>query len=200
VKKYEKVLSSVLVAGALCGATTFGVFGAFSATTQNAGNEINTGTVVIGDNDAGQSMFNITDATPSESWSRCIKVTYTGSLDSDVRQYLTGTGGVLTPYLRIKVEQGTSTATTFPSCAGFVPDPVSGQVADNAAPGAVPTLDWSSGVALSPDGVAPNGPVPFARGDSVAVRITASLDPAMPDSFQGASTGSTSILFEARNR
>jgi hypothetical protein len=200
VKKSEKVLSSVLVAGALAGVTTFGVFGAFSATTQNAGNEISTGTVTLGDNDAGQAMFNVTNARPSESWSRCIKVTYSGSLAADVRHYSTATGGVLSQYLRIKVEQGTSTAAPFPSCAGFVADPTSGQVADSATPGAVPTLNWDTGAVLSPDGVAATGPAAFAQNDSVVVRITLTLDPAMPDSLQGASTGITSVLFEARNR
>jgi hypothetical protein len=200
VKKTQKVLSSVLVGGVLAGATTFGVFGAFSATTQNAGNEISTGTVTLGDNDGGQAMFNVTNAKPSETWSRCIKVTYTGSLASDVRHYSTATGGALSQYLRIKVEQGTSTATTFPSCVGFVPDPTSGLVADSAAPGAIPALDWNSGAVLSPNGVAPGAPGAFTQNDSVVVRITLSLDPAMPDTLQGASSGVTGVLFEARNR
>jgi hypothetical protein len=198
--KSHKILGSVLVVGVLGSVSAAGVFGAFSATTQNAGNEISTGSVAIGDNDAGQAMFNVTNARPNESWTRCLKVTYTGSLESDVRLYSTGSGGGLSQYLRIKLEQGTSAAAAFPSCEGFVPDPTSGQVADSTTPGAIPPLDWSTGAVLSPNGAAPGAPAPFAQTQSVVVRMTMSLDPAMPDALQGATTGVTTVVVEARNR
>ena len=75
----QKVLLSTLVVGVLCGLTTLGVFGLFSATTQNAGNEISTGTVAISDNDLGSALYNVTGAMPGDSVSKCIKTTYTGS-------------------------------------------------------------------------------------------------------------------------
>ena len=79
-KKSQKALASVLVVGLLGGVVALGVFGLFSATTQNSGNEISAGTIAISDNDAGSAMFNITNAKPGDTWTRCIKVSYNGSL------------------------------------------------------------------------------------------------------------------------
>ena len=79
-KRRHKLLASALVVGVLGTVAAGGVFGLFSATTQNAGNEISTGSVALSDNDNGSAMFNITNAKPGDSWTRCIKVTYAGSL------------------------------------------------------------------------------------------------------------------------
>ena len=64
----------------------------FSATTQNAGNEISTGTVAISDNDAGSALYNITGAKPGDTVSRCIRTTYTGSLRFNTRALAAGFG------------------------------------------------------------------------------------------------------------
>jgi len=48
-RKRNKLLLSALVIGALGSVAALGVFGVFSATTQNAGNEISTGTVALTD-------------------------------------------------------------------------------------------------------------------------------------------------------
>ena len=80
----QKALASALVVGLLGGVVALGVFGLFSATTQNSGNEISAGTIAISDNDSGSAMFNITNAKPGDTWTRCIKVSYNGSLPADV--------------------------------------------------------------------------------------------------------------------
>src|SRR5215210_6519623 len=97
--KKQKVLLSTLVVGVLCGLTSLGVFGVFSATTQNAGNEISTGTVAISDNDLGSALYNITGAKPGDTVSRCIRTTYTGSLPADVHLYTTSPPGALAQYV-----------------------------------------------------------------------------------------------------
>lgn len=191
----QKVLSSVLVVGVLAGATTFGVFGAFSATTQNAGNEISTGTVALGDNDLGSAMFQVANAKPGQTWTRCIKVTYTGSLQADVKNYLRSTPGPLTPYLRLKIERGTQSTGAFPGCGDFAPAATGGVVYD--APFTNAAMPRDQATALTE---APVGKTAWDQGDSLALRITLDLDAAMPDAVQGDSTGDATIVWEATNR
>ena len=191
----ERVLVSMVVVGVLCGVTTFGVFGAFSATTQNAGNEISTGTVALGDNDAGSSMFNVTGAKPGDTWTKCIKVTYTGSLPADVRSWLSSTPGPLTPYLSLKLERGTQTTGAFPDCGNFAPASTDPVVYDN------PFVN--AGMPRSPEtslSVAPVDKASWVQGDVLALRMTLTLSSSMPDTVQGATTGNATVIWEAKNR
>ena len=69
--------------GALAGV---GTFSAFSSTTVNSGNDFAAGTVFISDNDAGSAMYNVSNQVPLNSvTTQCITLTYTGSLDADVK-------------------------------------------------------------------------------------------------------------------
>jgi hypothetical protein len=52
----RKALASLLVVGVTGSMAAFGVFSAFSDTTNNAGNTFSTGNVTISDNDAGGAM------------------------------------------------------------------------------------------------------------------------------------------------
>ena len=65
---------------------------AFNAQTSNSNNQFNTGTVTITDNDAEAAMFSVTNMRPGTPVSRCIKVTYTGSMPTGVKLYGTSTG------------------------------------------------------------------------------------------------------------
>ena len=121
-KRRHKLLASALVVGVLGTVAAGGVFGLFSATTQNAGNEISTGSVALSDNDNGSAMFNVTNAKPGDSWTRCIKVTYGGSLPADVHLYLKEGSGPLGQHLSMRMRQGTQLNSAFPSCPGFTPD------------------------------------------------------------------------------
>ena len=58
----RKTLLSLLLVGALGAVAGIGTFSAFSATTVNAGNTFDAGTVVISDNDANCAMYTIADA------------------------------------------------------------------------------------------------------------------------------------------
>jgi len=55
----RKTLLSLLLVGALGAVAGIGTFSAFSATTVNAGNTFDAGTVVLTDNDANTAMYNI---------------------------------------------------------------------------------------------------------------------------------------------
>lgn len=101
---------------------------AFTATTDNSGNEWRTGSVAISDSDGGSALFDSASngtLTPGSTRSRCIRVDYTGSLAADVRMYVTTpTSGATTldPYLVMSVEQGQNVpagTTVAPDCTGF---------------------------------------------------------------------------------
>ena len=93
---------------------------AFSATTDNPGNNWAAGTVVITDDDGGVSaMFNATNMKPGDSVTNCIVVTYSGSLvPANVRLYAASGGTGLDTYLDLTVDEGSGAA--FGNCTGFV--------------------------------------------------------------------------------
>jgi hypothetical protein len=192
----EKVLLSMLVVGVLCGVTTFGVFGAFSATTQNAGNEISTGTVAFSDNDAGSALYNVTVAKPGTSVAKCIKTTYTGTLPSTVKLHTsTSTSGPLAQYIDLKITQGTSTATTFPDCTGFAPAASGAEIFNGTlAAFTAGKQGYTNGIAT-----APAGETTWAPGASVVYKIEATLQASTPESGQGSSSGVHDFVWEARN-
>jgi hypothetical protein len=190
----RKLLLSAVAVGVLGSFVALGVFGLFSATTQNSGNEISSGTVVLADNDAGSSMFNVTDAKPGESWTRCIKVSYTGSLPAAVRLYMQNTTGALADYLHLTLTQGTAPGVTFPNCTGFTPD-ATGVIFDGTVFSNV-VGNWENGLPVYP---AANSGGNWNPGDSLVFKFQMTLDPATPDTHQNSSLGNTTVVWEARN-
>ncbi len=191
-KRSQKVLASAVVVGVLGSVVALGVFGLFSATTQNSGNEISSGTIAISDNDAGSAMFNITNAKPGDSWTRCIKVLYSGSLPADVKLYEVGGGGPLSPYLKLKLEQGTQAESTFPSCTGFTPD-ATGTIYEGPGFGSIGST-YDTGAP-----VVPAGKTVWSPGEALVFRATLTLNAEAPEIAQGNTTGEFTIVAEARN-
>jgi hypothetical protein len=186
-----KILISAMVVGVLGSIAALGIFGVFTASTQNTGNELTAGTVSISDNDAGQAMFNVNGARPGDSWTRCIKVTYTGSLPSDVHLNFGGTLGSLAQYLNAHVEDGTaSQADAFPLCDHFVTDQTlyDGPVQSG-------TGGFDTGLPTYPAGQSS-----WSTGSSVVYRITASLSSSTPDAGQSQSTGNLTVFWDAQNQ
>lgn len=193
--KLQKLLTSALVVGVLGSLVALGVFGLFSATTQNSGNEISAGTVALSDNDAGSAQINVTNAKPGDSWTRCIKVTYSGSLAAEVRTYMTGGTGPLGPYLHLTVSQGTQPEPTFPSCAGFVPDGTNGTGVTYEGPATGgPGGSWETGAPVVPFGQAVWNP-----GDSLVFKSVITLSSEAPELAQGNTSGPFTVFWEARN-
>src|SRR5690606_15703389 len=96
---------------------------AFTATTENAGNSVATGTITLSDDDAGSAMFDaVSDLGPLESVARCIQGEFAGSLDADaIALYATGAPtGTLAPYLDLSIEIGDDNSDAFPTCGSFV--------------------------------------------------------------------------------
>lgn len=128
---------------------------AFSDTTDNPGNSFAAGDVdlIDDDGDAGSVMFNLSNMAPGDGATRCIKVTYQGSLTpADVKVYGSTAGSGLDAYLDTTIRLGTGGS--FASCLGFVPTSTiySGTLAGFAAAHS----DWATGLtawspAISPD-------------------------------------------------
>jgi predicted ribosomally synthesized peptide with SipW-like signal peptide len=117
----RRVLLSLLAVGVIAVAAGIGTFAAFSSSTSNSPNAFSAGTVALTDDDGGSGVLvSLSNAKPGDSATGCIKVTYTGSLPSNVRLYGTVTGS-LAPYLNVTVTRGTGSA-TFPGCGSFVAD------------------------------------------------------------------------------
>jgi len=198
-KRRHKLLASALVVGVLGTVAAGGVFGLFSATTQNAGNEISTGIVALSDNDNGSAMFNVSNAKPGDTWTRCIKVTYGGSLDADVHLYLKDGVGPLGRHLTMRMRQGTQLNSTFPSCTGFAPDGSAGGtgvvfVGPVASDPPSPPGTFETGLPL-----VPFGQPAWSTGTSQVYEFEMTLAADTPDAMQGSSTGSLTVVWEARN-
>lgn len=91
---------------------------AFVDTTDNATNTFSAGDVVLNDDDTGSVLFNVANLAPGDSRTRCIAVTYTGSLTADVHLYGTVGGNGLAQYLDLDIDVGSGG--DFASCTGFV--------------------------------------------------------------------------------
>jgi hypothetical protein len=196
VKTTTKVLLTALCVGALGSLAAMGVFGAFSATTTNAGNTITAGTVAIADNDAGAAMYSIPNAKPGESVSRCIKVTYTGSVDADVHIYTTSTIGSLGQYVDLTITPGTQATSTFPSCTGFTPDSGGALYTGTLQNFGSAKGSYANGVVDNPGTSATK----WVANDSVVYQVTATLQSSAPDVAQGLTTGAHTFTWEARNQ
>jgi hypothetical protein len=113
------VVGLLVLAGGLAWAT-------FVSTSPVPGNSFAAGSVQLGDNDSGAAMFSVSGMNPGDSYTKCIAVTYSGSLPAGVRLYATGGSG-LGAYLTMTVERGTTspdppTFGTGDGCGTFTPD------------------------------------------------------------------------------
>jgi predicted ribosomally synthesized peptide with SipW-like signal peptide len=189
--KSKKVLRTILVAGVLCALAALATFSAFSSQTDNPGNTVTAGTVALTDNDSGTAAYNMPNAKPGASSAPfCIRVAYSGSLDSDVKLFTPSTVGALGPYVNLKVETG-SQGTPNTDCTGFSAD----STLFNASLDTFPT-SYAGGVLDSGPGAATK----WVNTDAVVYRVTATMSASTPDASQAATTGAHTIRFEARNQ
>jgi len=94
---------------------------AFSAQTTNGTNNWASGSVTISDDDSGNALVNLSNLKPGDTATKCINVTYTGSLAATVKLYTsasTDTG--LGQYLDFSIDEGTgATGGASLDCTGF---------------------------------------------------------------------------------
>jgi hypothetical protein len=120
----SRTIAAMLLLGLVALAAGGATWAAYTATTGNSGARIEAGSVKLDDNDDGSPLLSLSAAQRGATDSGCIKVTFAGSLDSDVRFYGTTTGSGLDQYLDVKVTRGTYTPTEpgFDSCTNFQSD------------------------------------------------------------------------------
>ena len=188
-KSLLRTLLAIGAAGALAG---FGTFSAFSSSTENPGNKIATGTVVLGDNDAGSALYSVMGAEAGTTVDRCITVTYSGDLAADVKLYLPDAVGALAQYVDMTVTAGSDPTPSFGDCAGFVAD---------GAPVFTGTLqgfrtahsNWASGLAYNPGSA-----TSWVQSDAVTFRVRLTVQ--NNNNAQGKVTGDHRLVWEARNQ
>jgi hypothetical protein len=190
-----KILLTVLAMSSLGGLSAMGVFGAFSSTTSSASNQFASGTVALGDNDLGASLYNVSNAKPGESFSKCIKVTYTGSLDADVHLYTTSSIGTLGQYVELTITPGSQASPSFPSCTGFTADSGGALYSGTLAAFATAKNSYANGVVDYP-----GSSTKWQTNESVVYQFTVTLQSSAPEAAQGLTTGSHTFTWEARNQ
>lgn len=190
--KKHKVLLTVLVVGLGGAIAGFGVFSAFSSTTSNPGNSFAAGSVTIGDNDSDSALYNVSGQKPGQSTTKCIKVTYSGSLDADVKLYASAVAAV-GQYIDLAITSGTGNNT---NCSDFSADASGSGVYSGTLKNFADTYAaWGSGLVDNP-----LAQTKWSQNNSVTYRFVVTLQSSTPDSQQGLSTGSHSITWEARNQ
>jgi hypothetical protein len=170
----------------------------FSQTTANPSNIVSAGTVNIGDDD-GDATFSVPGMLPGTSVSGCIRVTYTGSLQSNVHLYSDITGG-LAPYLNLTITRGSETAPSFPNCTTFTPDATNyvGAGAGVVYSGTLAGFnsahsDYSSGLVD-----VPGSPQAWNTNSAHSYQFTFTLPSGVSSAAQGLSTSAT-FDWEAQN-
>lgn len=194
----RKLLLSMIAVALASLAIVAATWSSFSRTTANPSNAFSAGTVNIADNDAG-ATFSLPTMSPGTTSSGCIKVTYTGSLASQVRLYGSVTGS-LAQYLNVVVTRGTDSAPSFPSCTGFGADATnyigsgSGVVYSGTLSAfASSYTNYASGLVD-----APGSPASWTASTAHSYKFTISLPSAAPAAAQGLSSTAT-FGWEAQN-
>jgi hypothetical protein len=162
-------LFASLSAVALVGVVGFvGTQAAISDATENPGNQFNAGTIDLVDNDADSYMYQANNVQPGESIQQCIRVSYAGTLDSDVAMFMTTPIDTLGPYVDLTVEAGTQATSSFPGCTGFTS-------AATIYTGTLSGFQTTHPTAAAGLAYSPNGASPWTDNDSVVYRVTLTL-------------------------
>jgi hypothetical protein len=160
---------------------------AFTANTDNNGNSVSAGTVLLEDDDANTKLFDVTGLNGGQTLTRCINVTYKGSLTSDVKLYGTVGGTGLAPGINTTVDVGTGAAggASF-GCGGFTQDDAGAEFTGTLAGFGTAHTNFSNGVGENDDATNPTT-------KSYRVSMTLSND----DSYQG-KNATVSFTWEAQ--
>ena len=180
------------VAGLLAGAGSYAVF---TATTGNTGNSFTSGTVAIQDNDSNTAMLALANAKPGDADTSCIRIEYTGSLDSTVRLY-GSVSGSLASYLTLTVTRGTDSSPSFDSCANFTADATNYIGAGNGVVYSGPLSSFPASYAAGIVDPTSGSPETWSQSEAHSYRFVVTLQD--NNAAQGL-TGNASFTWEARN-
>jgi hypothetical protein len=188
--KIVRSLGVVAVVGSLA---ALGVFAAFSGQTENPGNTVTAGTVEISDNDGDTALYSMANAAPGETTTRCIQVTYSGSLPADVSLYTVDTIDTLGAEVTLDIEAGTQEPFAA-DCTGFAADATTGDLYDGTLADFATHDSYATGLSDYPGDSATE----WTTSDAVVYRVTATLD--ADATLEGATTGTHAFTWEARNQ
>jgi len=175
----------VLCIVCLVTATWGGAYSAFTSATQ-ATATFTSGTVSLTDDDSTSTLFSVANLAPGATGTKCIKVTYGGSIAAAVRVYGAGytSTNALGAYLNLSVEEGSGAtfAGSGPSsCPGFTPS--STLYAATLDDFGATKTSYASGVGSF---------APTAANQMMVYRFTYTLDPSAPE---GTQSGSAAVAF-----
>lgn len=191
--RVRKIFGSVLVIAVVASVTGGATFAKFTSTTANSGSSFAAGTVFVQDDDAGGVLWNVSNQTPaSASVVKCIRVTYSGSLDATVRLYASNASGTVDQYLNLTIEKGTMPgSTTFPNCTSFsAQSTIFNGTLDGFKTG---NTNFANGISAFPGAASK-----WTTNDSVVYRFTISLQNAAYGA-QGL-TSTAGFTWEAQNQ
>ncbi|MCM3520464.1 CalY family protein [Curtobacterium sp. P97] len=174
-------LALVASAAVISGAS----YAAFSASTDNSGNNWRTGTVALDDDHQGTALFDVSDLVPGDTGEQCITVTATTTKPALVRFYgadVVNDGAA--DHLDLIVERGTATGA---DCQGF--NAQDGVFADTLS-----ALEASTSFA---DGY--GSWTPTTGTEATVYRITYTLGEDTPNSAQDTSASAT-FVWEAQSK
>jgi predicted ribosomally synthesized peptide with SipW-like signal peptide len=117
----RKLLLTALLVGGLSALVGLGTYSAFTATTTNSGNNISSGTVKIDQHTGATTLYNVTNQKPGDTTTKCLRVTYSGSLTASAVKLYTSAGITNGTQYNLEIDRGSglSTLDATMSCAGF---------------------------------------------------------------------------------
>ncbi len=195
--KTRKLLLTVMLVSVVGSVAAFGTFSAFSSSTENPGNNFDAGTVFISDNDAGSALYNVVNRKPGDFIEKCIKVTYSGSLASDVKLYLPDAiNAQVGDYTNLTITSGTGTAA---ACTDFAADATNSNVFNGTLEG------FSTAHSSYANGLAdfPLAKTKWDTNDAVTYKYRVELqdnNAANAGNAPGYQSGTHKYVWEARNQ
>jgi hypothetical protein len=191
----RKLTGSVLLCALMAAIVGMAItFSAFTATTDNSGNDFAAGTVVLSDNDSGTKLISMAEMAPGTTQTKCLTVRYTGSLDAYVSMYgatTSTTTDSLAPYLDVKVTRGKFAAGFTPTGfdCGTDADFVAGAVVYDG------TLEGLPGNYA--DGLETPAKPTWVKDDSNVYKVTVTLQ---DDNLAQGLDATTKLTFEAHDK
>lgn len=201
----RRALLAVLLTSAAAGLVGATTYAAFRSTTDDTGNRFTSGTVYLTDDGAGSALFALSGMRPTDApVSRCILVSYAGTLAASVRLYASNTAGGVAPYLNLTITRGTLGAVppAFPGCGTFTADATNyaGNGAGVVYSGTVAALPgtFAAGVVDPSDcGAPPCGAESWTNPEAHAYRLTVSLQ--NTTAAEALSSAGVTFSWEAQN-
>lgn len=183
-----RIAISVAALAVLTAVMGVAVFSGFSSTKASAPSKIAAGTVVLATNGTGANLFEVPAMAPGETATKCVEVTYSGTLNAQVQMYAEQTGAI-GGYLNAKVIRGTfpGAAPAANACTGFTPD----ATGSGLFSGLLSTFNTSSSPLIDPL-------TKWTAGTHHVYEVSVELPSNAPNEAQGAE-GTATFTWQAEN-